>query len=278
MVRIRHSASARPAARLISTPATTYPDPEGSTMTTSISGVKFSDQLAALLDHAIAHGFRAEPDLRGKGRNPSGVVLYAPDKDVSPITVAERGAKLNKAHFENMRRQIYAAGCPPMAADPGRTIPVNTGDVVEHVHIHSLPELDSRLKDANDEDRAQLLAGLVDGLFGRAGYGEPMSMMAGAVSGALALVIPDVLTRLADSAATSSTAFFQKEVEEALAMAAEAERRATAAEAALAKADERTATARADCGAALERARVAEAKAAELEAAVAPLRALLGKV
>ena len=60
MARITHTANAGSArARLISTPKGSNP------MATTVAGVKFSDQTAALLDHAAAHGYRIEPTERG---------------------------------------------------------------------------------------------------------------------------------------------------------------------------------------------------------------------
>lgn len=299
MPRIRHSASARPRARLISTPNTTY----GDLMPTStVHGIRFSDALASLLEHAEAHGFRVEPDTRGKGK-PSGLVVYPADKAHSMITVNERGAKFNRAHYENLRRQLYAAGLPPLPADAPATA-ASEEHVVDDRIFGSAEAAAAAAAAAGGNARVLDLGAALDGEADLSEYlGENnehapafMANIIGSLSlaigqspetGSLVAGLVDVAMRwsadntgaeldrrIADASAQVS-ARFSKELEEALAMASKQEATALRAQKALEAAEARETKAREDCRAALRRAEAAEAKAAEAEAVLAPLRALL---
>jgi hypothetical protein len=289
MPRIRHSASVRPRVRLISTPGTTYPDTEGHSMTTTIAGVKFSDQLGALLDHAISHGFRIEADTRGKQKGPA-VVAYAPDKEISPITISEVRSKLNPAHYDNIRRQLYRAGCPPLPGDERPTTEEETdmsktttarktatatkGTEKPIVHLHNQKDLEAAL--ANDETRADTLAGVIAGLFDRAGLGS-YDGLAGGMVYTIAMWADEFRADLAMKAAELAYEETRSEIDQALKLAADAEAEAARLRTQLDRVTASEEAARRDCGAALERAKTAEAEATELRSALAPLRALLGK-
>lgn len=281
MPRIRHSASVRPRVRLISTPGTTYPDTEGHSMTTTIAGVKFSDQLGALLDHAQAHGFRIEQDTRAKQKN--GIIIYAPDKDVPPMNVSEVRSKLNPAHYDNIRRQLYRAGCPVLPGDKRddttEEIPVSKStprkpEGIEKpvVHLHNQKDLEAALN--KDETRADTLAGVIAGLFERAGLASYEGLAGGLIYTAAAWA-DEFRADIAMQAAELAHQATRSEIDDALKLAADAEAEAGRLRTQLERVTKSEEAARADCGAALERARVAEAKAAELEAAIAPLRAIL---
>jgi len=278
MVRIRHSASDRPRARLISTPRT-----EGTDMTTTIEGIKFSDQLAALVTHAMTHDFRAELDTRGKG---GGILLYPPDKEQPVITINERSAKFNKAHYENLRRQLYAAGCPPLPdqqQQPKRATgrrPANTHEEMaianEHaVHIHNAGDLAKVL--ADPEVRAHTMGAMVTDLFTKADQYIPVAGLAGGLAYALSVWADDAMDQFIELASQAAKDTLQADLDEALRMAAQHEATAVRLTGQLEKAEERETKAREDCATALRRAEVAEAKAAEAEAALAPLRAFLEK-
>lgn len=282
MTAIRHTTNAgRARARLLSTP-TGRDD-----MSTTIAGVKFSDQLAALLDHAIANGFRVEPDTRPKGAR-GNVVIYAPDKDVSPITISEKGAKYNRAHYENIRRELYRAGLPPLPADLANG---THGVVIAGTKEEALAQAPagSAVLELGSDDVGALLSdpesgpGFLDNLLTTlakaGGLGSAEADLVGTVSAITYAwaqkYSPD---RIAEGVATigaAREADLRSQIDETLAMAAEAEKRVEAAERAVAKADEREKKAREDCAAALRRAEAAEARARELEAAIAPLRNLL---
>lgn len=265
MTRIRHSASDRPRARLISTPHGTY---EGTDhMTTTIGGVRFSDQLAALLDHAIAHGFRIEPDLRGK--RAGGLIAYPPDKTQSQINVSERGAKFNRAHYENLRRQFYAAGLEPLPTDQTTT---QEEDPMT-LHIHDSKSLTAAL--ANPENRAETVGAMTVNLFEKSPDLKPYSTLAGSLMYTLGIFINE--GGVGDAASEQVRASMQKDLDEALAMASQHEATVVRLTAQLEKADLAEKAARADCAAALDRAKTAEAEATELRSALAPLRAILGK-
>lgn len=281
MARIRHSAnSGRHRARLISTPHT----PEGTPpMTTTIEGVKFSDQLGALLDHATAHGFRVESATNGKRAGT--VTLYAPDKDVAPIAVNERGAKFNRAHYENIRRDLYRAGCPPLPADAKNDPAAHDAeppaaaaadDAIDVIHIHNTAALDRML--ADPAKRVDVIAGMTASLLNRAD--APLSVVAALTAGLVTEVATwaeAVLPEITKQCLADARLELGREVDEALRMASEWEATATRAQAALDKATEREDRARRDCGEAIARAKAAETEATELRNALAPLRALLGK-
>jgi hypothetical protein len=265
--------------------------------TTTVSGIKFSDQTAALLDHAASEGWRIEPDSRGRGK-PNTVIAYPADKTQQPITVSERCAKYNRAHYENLRRECYRAGLSPLPADasPAPTGVVD-GDSLEDVQSRlpagaksvSLPDLIRSLADGTDSDfidfidsidspeRAPAAIGaLVHGLLHRLGVSIPAADAA-AMNVTMAVNLA-LATRVdVDAIVGAATARLETEVSEALAMAQNAEEKYDRANRAAAKAAEKEAAARRDCGEALAQARAEKARADELEAALAPLRTLLGK-
>lgn len=249
-------------------------------MATSIEGVRFSDELGALLAHAHAHGFRIEADTRGK--RAAGVILYAPDKTIPPITVTERGAKLNRAHYENIRRDIYRAGCPPLPTDT-KTEPTTEEtpmpprakksviNLPETVHVHNETDLVRAL--ADPETRADVVATMTGNLFAKDPNLQPFSSLAASVVYAVSLFASDEDNDFASAA----RAALQTEIDDALKMAAEAEAKAARLQTQLDRLEKSEAKARQDCADALRRAEAAEAEAGELSRALAPLRALLGK-
>lgn len=239
-------------------------------MSNVIEGVKFSDQLAALLGHARANGFRIEA-ATAKGRAASGAVtVYPADKTHPPITVTEIKGKFNRSHYENVRRDLYRAGCPPLPAD-ART----AADEVKVEHIHNASQLTARLR-ADQPDRPDIIAGIVGGVFGQAeGYVGKFDSLAASIAYAVATAAEELGSELTALAADSSATLFQSELDEALALAAAAETRADNLQKELDRADARAEQAVTDCRAALRRAEAAEARAAEAEAAMAPLRAYL---
>lgn len=247
-------------------------------MSTSIEGVRFSDQLGALLAHAHAHGFRIEPDTRGKrGGGGTTLVCYPPDKDQPPITVNERGAKFNKPHYENIRRDFYRAGLPPL---PGDTKPVpadvpapDETDGVTVLHVHNTSDLDRVL--ADPDKRTDAVAGMTAALFARSPVLEPVAELAGGIVNEIATWGAVMMEAVVTESLAAARAELSREVEEALRMASDWEATATRTQNALDKAVEREDRARSDCKDALRRAEAAEAKVAELEAVLTPLRALL---
>ena len=277
MPRIRNTSNTgRPRARLISTPSTTTL--EGPHMTATVSGIKFSDQLAALLDHAVAHGFRIEARTKGRGDE---VVVLAPDTDIRPITISEKGARFNKAHYDNIRRDLTKAGMPPLPGDTARpTAAAKTAATKPHTHDHHTKATDQGLTELlapGQPDRGDILAGIVRGLFSRSSDLDMFGDLAGSLIYGLVLNADALNEVMAEAVGEAALAANARDVDEALALAAAAEKELGQLRSAVDKADAKEAAARADCAAALERARVAEAKAAELDAAISPLRALLGK-
>jgi hypothetical protein len=292
MTAIRHTSNAgRARARLISTPT------ERHDMSTTVAGVKFSDTLAALLDHAIAHGFRVEEDTRGKSNKANAVVVYPPDKTLSPISVSERGARFNKAHYENVRRELYHAGCPPLPADAPRQIPglitANSAaealaQLPEGTHVVELgaltqdgplpSEIEALLDDP--EEAPKFIATVVESLVSRAGVGAAEADLLGLLTFATMSwsqkFSPDRINEAAAKAVSVAEAGFKKDIDEALALAAGFEKQAAASDRDAERALAREQKARDDCAAALRRAETAEAEARRLEAAIAPLRAVLG--
>lgn len=282
MPRLRYSASTRPRARLISTPYAhdpTDPTAEGAPVaTTTVHGVKYSDHLAALLLHAEANGFRIEFGGRPRGSGAS-LIAYAPDKTVPPITVSERGAKFNKPHYENLRRQFYAAGCPPLPADDRTTTdpeePTMAKKTTHPTPVnHTFRSETELLAAVNGEGGPEALAGIMAGMFAKAEMG-PFAELGGAVVYAVSAWARDHKEGLLSAAQAHARAAMQAEIDEALAMASDAEATVARLNKAVEAAEARETQAREDCGAALERARDAEARAAEAEAAIAPLRAFL---
>lgn len=292
MPRIRHTASDRNRARLISTPHGTYEgiDP----MTSTICGVKFSDQLAALLDHAAsADGWRIEAANTSRGKTGS-VVVYPANKDHSPITVNERGAKFNKPHYENIRRDLYRAGLPPLPADmakaQGVDIPpdaVTYGEIdLSHLGVSEVIEvagpkgrdLEDVMKDS--KEHAPLISAIVAGIMRPAGYGDTEIELAARMNALLInhlALQSDVFGAMATRALEEARTLMQKDVDEALALAAENERRANIEARNVERVTQERDKARADCGDALARARTAEARVTELEAVLAPLQAFMSK-
>lgn len=293
MPRISHTANAeRTAARLVSTPhGASYM----SSTTRTVVGVVFSDQLAAVVDHAAAQdGWRVEADTRAK-RGTNAVVIYPADKDHGPINVQERGAKFNRAHYENMRRQLAHAGLPPL---PAETKAVIEADTIEDARRQLPPgakavNLREVLLDlANDEENdfvtssmdpeilPRLMGTLAHGMLDRYGVHDAIALDAG---GAVTFAVKTAITAHAlsgsnvDATIRAVVAEKEAEVNDALAMASEHEQRADREAAAAARASEKEAQARADCGAALEQARVQKERADRLAAALAPLRAALAE-
>lgn len=281
-------------------------------MTATIAGVRFSDQLAALLDHAEANGFRIEAETR-KGRF-GGVVVYAPDKTVAPISVQEEKAKFNPAHYDNIRRAIYRAGCPVLPGDKRAADETDDADTTDSAAaaFERLPgvvlansreealaaapegatviELGGIGMVADDgSDMARILhdedlgpkfvAEVVLGLMKQTGAGDAEAALTAMVTKTVAAWVTTFSTKAMEEAvakaATEIRRGYEKEINEALRMASEHEATAKRATKALEAAEAREAKARADCGEAIARAKVAEAKASELEAALRPLRAVL---
>lgn len=293
MTSVRHTSNAaRNRVRLISTPT------ERHDMSTTVAGVKFSDTLAALLDHAIAHGFRIEEDTRGKAKA-NAVVVYPPNKTLSPIAVSERSARFNKAHYENVRRELYHAGCPPLPADEPKTKTDLPGVITANSAAEALAQLpegsrvvevgvldgigddadlDAKLRDP--EEGPKFIASVVDGLVSRAGIGAAESDLMGLLVYAsmswAQKFSPDRIATATENAHAAMEARFKKELDEALDLAARYEKQAVAADRAADRAIKKEEKAREDCAAALRRAEKAEAEARRLEAAIAPLRAVLG--
>lgn len=294
MPTIRYRSNAgRARVRLLSTPTQ-----EGDTMSTTVAGTKFSDKLGALLVHALDHGFRIENDTRGK-KGATHVLILAPDRTVAPITVSERGARFNKAHYENIRRDLYRAGLPPLPEDEAR---VSTADAAVQSIVEATEDDSLVYGDQNAAEAAAAAAGgeavaLSDldfsGENGAFAYGKLVYIIGqqGGIDRDEAAAIGKVAellmaffgekgttaleSRIRGEVAAEVTGRLQREVNDALAMASEAEATAERATKALAAAEARETKAREDCKAALARATAAEAKAADLEKAIAPLRTLL---
>lgn len=271
--------------------------------TTNIAGVKFSDTLAALLDHASANGWRVEKDTRG--RTAKGVLVYPPDTTIPPITVEERGAKFNPGHYSNLRSQMYRAGLPPLPGDgpalldaigvatpppderivvaasetealrglPKGTVPM---EIMPGVGFARTPELERILTDADVAPR--FVGNMTEGLARQAGVGQMEADLIGAlVQMATDWALMNGSDRLAETAQRVRDELaveYEGQIRDALAMVEEAEANAARAEKRAEKAEAREAQARKDCGEALDRARAAEARAHELDAAIAPMRAL----
>jgi hypothetical protein len=268
-------------------------------MSATIAGVKFSDQLAALLDHAQASGFRIEADTR-KGR-PPGVMIYAPDKDVPPFSVQEERAKFNPSHYDNIRRQLYRSGCPLLPGDKRdeeiiESTPVILADSKEEALAKAPPgavatELPGGIgivddsggdlrKTLSGEHGPAFIAQVVLGLTAGMGAGEAEQHLVAAITKTAAQWVQefsvDAINIATKKAAEEIRRQMSGEVNEALRMASEHEATASRAMKALERAEASEAQARADCKAALARAEAAEKKAADLEAAIRPLRNLLG--
>jgi hypothetical protein len=256
-------------------------------MTATISGVKLSDQLAALVDHAQAHGFRVEADTRPK--RSGGLIAYPPNKEIPPLSFSEKGARFNRSHYENLRREFYRAGCPPLPGEIAGQRVIGAGYETEedakraheeagHVAV-SIDSLGTDLADA--ESGTDVLGAIIMGLMSSAQVGDAEARLVSSVAELTYSWVQrfgtDRMAEAEERAAKQVTAALQKEVNDALALASDAEARAVAADRAVDKAKAAEKKARDDCGAALRRAEAAEAKARELEAAIAPLRALLGK-
>jgi hypothetical protein len=297
MTRVRHSANPqRPAARLLSTPTTE----ESFMATTTIEGVRFSDTLAALLDHAAAQtGWRVERDTRG--RNAKGVLVYPADPAFGPFTVEERGAKFNRGHYDNLRRELYRAGLPPLPGDgpalldaleapehvvmaPSKAaalkgMPKGTvaAEIMPGVGFARTPELDRIF---NDPDAApKFVASMTEGLAVQAGVGKMEADLLAAIvqiTTDWALINgKDRLAETAERVRAELAAEYDGQVRDALAMVEEAEARAERAEKALAKAEAAGSETGRMLTDALARAEAAEAEARRLNAALAPLRAVL---
>lgn len=279
MPRLRHSRSDRPRVRLLSTPGTTHLEGPLRMASTTVAEMKFSPQTAELLIHAMQHGFRIEPDTRGRSKV-NAVIAYPPDKNLPPISINERGAKFNKAHYENLRRDLARAGMPPLDTDQPTPTPAATPAAKETpempatdrvLHLHNARELDAAL---TGSERSEAIAGMVNGLFERADLG-PMAGIAAGIIYTLAANYDEVRDDMARIAAERAVAHLGEEVNAATELAAAAEEKAGRLETALAKADAKNEKLTADLRAALERAKTAEATLAENEAVLGPLRALL---
>lgn len=244
---------------------------------TRFDGVPVRDPaLAALLTAAEHQGFRVEQAQNGNGHNPlTGLVVYAPDTAHPPIRFGV--GRVSPRHTAHVRSQLRLAGLidhdpatTPTTEEPEmarkqtgtRTTPaqdplVGRTDLVQRA-LASSARIPINPGDKYEQGMKQAHAALRE-----AGYPEEVIALAVMMQG----------TVLAWQQTREDVR--RDDDREVLALAEEAERRATAAEAALAKAQEREAQARKDCGEALERARAAEARAESLDAALRPLRAIL---
>lgn len=293
MPRITHTANAeRAPARLVSTPhGASYM----SSTTRTVVGVVFSDQLAAVVDHAAAQeGWRVEADTRAK-RGTNAVVIYPADKDQGPINVSERGAKFNKPHYENLRRQLAHAGLPPLPAETKAVIDAHSLEEAQTqlppgsraVNLRELL-LDLANDDENDfitssmdpEILPRMMGTLAHGMLTRFGVHDAIALDAG---GAITFAVKTAITAHQlqsidiDAVVAAAVKAKEGEVNDALAMAQAERDKYDRANRATLKAEEKEAQARRDCAAALADARAQKARADELEAALAPLRNLLGK-
>lgn len=287
MPRLRYSANTRPRVRLLSTPTREEPD-----MSTTFAGVKFSDQTAALIAEAVEAGFRVEADTRGKSPANKGVIIYPPDTNVSPITFNERGAKFNRAHTDNLRRELARAGLtsgddaetkadnPAEPAPAVLTAPPKGGKPADghEIHIRNFADVQTALGSDDLEVVASTVAALVRGPLNHAPSDSPLPLFSdllGAIGYAVAIEADTIMKTVIGVVTERVRRDLATEVNEALGMASAAEAEAERLRKALAKAEASEAQARTDCGAALRRAEEAEGKARELEAAIAPLRAIL---
>lgn len=284
---------------------------------TKIAGVPVKDRpLADLLRAAAEQGFRIEEATNGGHPTGSGLVVYPPDPDqppvrlgvtqVNPKHVANVRANLRRAGFRDgtcasCGALIHATvttcdGCAdgtpaPTTPDPRTATTTPTPPPEDHdmTRRPNSPRPGTKRKDHDHltaeqyvsdptiapEDRADRVGELVKSLGDAAGMSVEDAGLMGLIVRTMASwgLDPDVMQARGELHRTTSA----QEVAEALALAAAAEERAVAAEAALARAEAREAQARKDCGDALQRAKDAEAEAARVTAALKPLRALLGE-
>jgi len=266
-----------------------------SSTTRTVVGVVFSDELAAVVDHAAAQdGWRVEPDTRAK-RGTNAVVIYPADKDHGPINVSERGAKFNRAHYSNLRRQLAHAGLPPLPAETGAVIDAHSladakAQLPPGAKAVNLRELMLNLAGDNEDEfitatddpeiLPRIMGTICHGMLVRHGVHDALALDAGgAITFAMKTAITAHQLQSIDIDAVIAAAVREKdaEVDQALAMAQEADARYERANNATVKAEEKEQKARDDCRAALAEAREQKARADELEAALAPLRSLLGK-
>lgn len=270
-MRLRHSASFRGRVRnpLLQ---------RGDDVSTTFDGVKFSDPIAALLDQAQTQGFRIEADP-GKQRGGSAVVVYSPDKTVAPVRVGERG-EVGVRHVGNVRRSLTAAGMVPlpnMHDDEQAPEQAPEQATPEHDIEETTMKLSSSAREfqktidsikEDPEARMDLLAGLIYELACASGLEPELARVAGIGSASLISAM-FLLPQQYDGAA--------------LELAEAAETRATEATKAL----ERSDVALAKTRAAVSRLGTenveltkqlgqAQEKVRATEAALAPLRALLG--
>lgn len=242
---------------------------------TNFAGIRVSDTLAALLDQAAASGFRIEADTRGKGR-PSGLIAYPPDKTKQPVTISERG-KSTPHHYANIKNDLVRAGMPDLpalAAQPEAKLPPMPPPVAVNVRVETADELDAQLRSPQAQEVA---LGIVDSLAQRMGMTEYEAALASGVFGLVASWVKagtDLTAKDVEVARLEQRRADLAEIEASLTLAQECEARADAAD----KRAEKAAAVGAETGrlltAAIARAEAAEAKARELEAAIAPMRAL----
>lgn len=265
--------------------------------TTTVAGMKFSDTLAALLDHALAYGFRIEPDTRGRGKLANSCIVYPADRDQSPINISERGAKYNRAHYENIRRQLYRAGLDPLPADqPSHGLGVIAAETAEEAQALAGPDAallevgedvtvssaDGRAMtlDLKGDNASHIVGTLVAGFARQMGLGNAEAALAAGVVDEILTwsrtYSPDRVAESAERIRAELEAEYRGDIKTALDLAAQHEATAARLTKDIEKADAREKKAREDCAAALRRAEEAEATAARLEAALAPLRAVLG--
>ncbi len=260
-------------------------------MTATIAGVRFSDQMGALFTHALANGFRIEKDTRGK--NAKGLVIYPPDPNHGPITVDERGARFNRAHYENCRRDLYRAGLPPLPTD--KSTP-STQEAAEAAVLADAPpgsrplrlggsgfgmvETPDITEHLDDPTRApEMIGAIAQGLATRIGIGVAESALVASLVQCVAewsmTFGEDRLSQLRTEIMDGLVADHKKEMAAMQALAEEAEAARVAADRDREKAEARGAETGRLLTEALAAKDTAEAEARRLNAAIAPLRALM---
>lgn len=249
----------------------------------TIAGVRVSDPaMLELLEQAQEQGFRIEEASNGHGlgKKQAGFVVYPPDSTLPPIRFGVSEA--NKGHVANIRGDLRRAGFvdkPVSQADAlealledfrGRT-EGNQQRTVELVVAAYL-----RAGTGKNEDVVERASYVMAGVAQETGLNEAeRELLRGVTLGFFAATTSHTY---ADAVALGAHAEIhaREDVQQAMALAEEAERERDAARKAAESADEKATAARKDCGEALARAKAAEAERDELKRVIEPLKAFLG--
>lgn len=263
----------------------------------TVQGIRMPKDVAAVLASAIDQGFRVEPSANGKHDPMTGVVVYSPDKDMPPARFGV--AIATPAHTNNIRRNLRRMGWvdpdkPEQHDDDAQPDVIDltegvtdmsrrkTSQSAEQIaanlaseeadYAADLARARKSLEKIPHDDRVPSITSMAQKLLVAHGW-DPDA------AGLVSYLIPAVELWMAQRDRIDGMARddVQELADVLLRERDEARKERDALQANLDREVAKREQAGRDCAAALERARVAETERDALDAALRPLRAILGQ-